>query len=154
MIYIKFCIRKSILKLFGVSFLGGKVPKILTFSGSAPERLERGPQYSARRRNFEKRQRTFVVLRLGYNPSQRNDASFQNPRCPTQKNKKKCRFCPFWHCFQPNGWGTVGIGMRRNFFSWDCSPIAELQTYVGVFENSSDGPSTVALFLGVRGRTR
>ena len=52
------------------------------------------------------------------------------------------------------GWGTAGIGMRRHFFLWDCSQYAELQTYVSFFENSSDGPSTVALFLGVRGRTR
>ena len=44
--------------------------------------------------------------------------------------------------------------MRRHFFGWDCSPDAELQMYVGFFEKSSDGPSTVALFLGVWGRTR
>ena len=52
------------------------------------------------------------------------------------------------------GWDTAVIGMRRNFFGWDCSPDAELQTYIAFFENSSDGPSTVALLLGVRGRIR
>ena len=52
------------------------------------------------------------------------------------------------------GWGTAGVGMRRGETSWGCSFIGELQTYVGFFENVSDGPSTVALFLGVRGRTR
>ena len=37
--------------------------------------------------------------------------------------------------------------MRRHFFGWDCSSDVELLTYVGVFENFSDEPSTVALFL-------
>ena len=63
------------------------------------------------------------------------------------KRPKTALFCFF-------GWGTAGNGMRRNVFGWDCSPDAELQTYVGFFENSSDGPSTVALSLGVRGRAR
>ena len=63
---------------------------------------------------------------------------------------KRAKTALFWFF----GRGTAGIGMRRNFFGWDCSPDAELQTYVSFFENSSDEPSTVALFLGVRGRTR
>ena len=63
------------------------------------------------------------------------------------KQAKTALFCFF-------GWGITGIGMSYSFFLWDGSQYAELQTYVGFFENSSDGPSTVALFLGVRGRTR
>ena len=73
----------------GVLVLEGNPPEIPIFSGFDPERLERGPQYSARRRNFQKIPRTFVVLRWGYNPSQRNDASLQYPRCPKQKQKTK-----------------------------------------------------------------
>ena len=42
-----------------------KKHKIPTFSGSGSERLERGPQYAARRRNFQKSLITFVVLRIG-----------------------------------------------------------------------------------------
>ena len=59
------------------------------------------------------------------------------------KRTKRHFFCFF-------GWGTAGVDVRRGKTCWDCSPIAELQTYVGFYENSSDGPSTVALFLGVR----
>ena len=29
------------------------------------------------------------------------------------------------------GWGTAGVGMRRDELCWDCSRIAELQTYIG-----------------------
>ena len=58
------------------------------------------------------------------------------------------------HSFWFFGWGTAGIGMGRDFFGWDCTQYAELQTYVGFFENSSDGPRIMALFRGVRGRTR
>ena len=51
-------------------------------------------------------------------------------------------------------WGIAGFDVRRDETCWDCSSDAEIQKYVGIFENSSDGPSTVALFLGVWGRTR
>ena len=74
-------------------FLGGGPPKIPTFSGSDSERLERGPQCSARRRNLQKPLRTIVVLRIAYNPTRRNDSSSQYPRCPHQKNKND-GFCP------------------------------------------------------------
>ena len=47
-------------------------------------------------------------------------------------------------------WGTVAIEMRRNFFGWDCSPDAELQTYLSFFENSSNRLSAEALFTGIR----
>ena len=67
---------------------------------------------------------------------------------------ERCRNGQKWHFFWFLGWGAAGVGMRRGETRWDCSLIAELQTYVGFFENSSAGPSTVALFLGVRGRTR
>ena len=104
MIYIKLCIQKNIPNVFGVScFFGGRPPKIPTFSGSAPERLERGPQYSARRRNFQKSQRTFVVLRLGYNPSTFRYVSRQNPRCPTQKTKKSAVLAHFGTVFNQMG---------------------------------------------------
>ena len=56
--------------LVGVLFLGVAPPQIPTFSGSDSKRLERGPQHSARRRNFQRSPRTFVVLRLSHNPSQ------------------------------------------------------------------------------------
>ena len=103
---------KKYLNFFGgVLFLGGMSPKTPTFTGSDPERLERGPQYSARRRTFQKSPRTFVVLRLGDNPSQRKCTSFQYPQCPNEKKTKKCRFCPFRHWFQPNGQGTAVFKM-------------------------------------------
>ena len=76
-------------KFLGVSyFYWGHAPKTLTFSGSDPERLERGPQYSARRRNFQESPRTIVVMRLVYNPSKRKCTSFQYPRCLNQKTKR------------------------------------------------------------------
>ena len=50
--------------------------------------------------------------------------------------------------------GHRGYWNELHFFLWDCSPDAELQKYVGFFEKSSNGPSTVALFLGVWDRTR
>ena len=37
--------------------------------------------------------------------------------------------------------------MRRDKTFWDCSPDAELQTYMGFFENSSDGLSTYCYTL-------
>ena len=37
------------------------------------------------------------------------------------------------------GRGAVGIGMRGIFFDWDCSPDAELQTYVGFFKTPLTG---------------
>ena len=113
--------------------MGRRSPKIPTFSGSAPERLKRGPQYSARWRNFQKSQPTFVVLRIDYNPSTFRHVSRQNPRCLTQKTKK-CRFCSFWHRFQPNGCATAVFKMNCSFIGLSSSPIAELKTYVGVFE--------------------
>merc|ERR1711966_210163 len=91
---------KKHLKILGeVLFLGGRPLKIPTFSGSDPERLERGPLYSARRRNFQKSPRTFVVLRTGYNPSTFRHVSRQNPRCPTQKNKKSAVLARFGTVF-------------------------------------------------------
>ena len=104
MIYIEFCIRKSILNFLGCLIFGGQPPpKIPTYSGSDPERLERGPQYSARRRNFQKSPRTFVVLRIGYNPREKNCSSFQYPRCPTQKTKKSAVFVHFGTVFSQMG---------------------------------------------------
>ena len=129
----------------------GMPPKIPTFSRSDLERLERGPQYSARRRNFQKILRTIVVLRIGYNPSQRNDASFQYPQCPNQENKK-CHFCPFWHCFQPNGWGTAVFKMSCSFVDLSSSPIAELKTYVSLFEKIAYGLRNRGVSAGVLGQ--
>ena len=63
------------------------------------------------------------------------------------KQAKTALFCFF-------GWDTAGFDVSCSFFLWDCSQYAERQTYVGFFENSSDRPSTMALFLGVRGQTR
>ena len=90
MIYIEFCIRTSILKNLGVSyFWGASPPKSRLLAGlTDPERLERGPQHSARRRNFKKTLRTIVVLRWGYTPREKKCSSSQYPRCPDQKTKK------------------------------------------------------------------
>ena len=96
----------------GVLFLGDRPPKIPTFSGSGPERLERGPQYSARRRNFQKSLRTFVVLRIGYNPRERNHASFQYPRCPNQKTKKSAVVAQLGTVFNQ-------MGGAPRFLRWD-----------------------------------
>ena len=58
---------------------------------------------------------------------------------------KRAKTAFFW-CF---GWGIAIFGRRGTFLGWDCSSDTELQTNVGVFENSSNGPSTVALSIGV-----
>ena len=109
---------KKHLKLFwGVLFMGGQAPKIPNFSVSDPERLERGPQYSARRRNFQKSQRTFVVLRWGYNPSTFRHVSRQNPRCPTQKTKKSAVFGQFGTVF------SQMVGAPR-ILTWDVTKVA------------------------------
>ena len=50
--------------------------------------------------------------------------------------------------------GTAVIGMSRLFVCWDCSQDAELGLDVSFFLNSSDGPSSVALFIGVRSPVR
>ena len=53
------------------------------------------------------------------------------PGSPTKKTKK-CRFCPIWHRFQPNGWGTAVFKMRRHFINLSSTPDAELKTHVGI----------------------
>ena len=67
---------------------GGSPPQIPTFGGSNPKHLERGPQYSTRRRKFQKIQRTFVVLPWVHNPRTFRDVLHQPLRCPTKKTKK------------------------------------------------------------------
>ena len=47
----------------------------------------------------------------------------------TGKNGIFCFFCS----------GTTVIDMRGSFLCWDCSPDAELQTYVSLFENVRTG---------------
>ena len=102
--------RKEHLKFFwGALFLGDSPLKIPTFSRSYSERLERGPQCSARRRNFQKLLRTIVVLCIGYNPTGRNDTSSQYPRCLMQKTKKR-PFCP------TRGWFWVSAARHRGFW--------------------------------------
>ena len=128
MIYIEFCIRKSILNLGGGAlFLGVRPPKTLIFSGSDSERLERGPQCSARRRNFQKPLRTIVVLRWGYIPTGRNDTSSQYPRCPMQKTKKSAVFAQLGVGDDLRGRGTAVFGRRCHFTSGSPSPNAELK---------------------------
>ena len=90
MIYIEFCVRK--IKFLECLIFRGWSPKISTFSGSDSKRLERGPQCSAHRRNFQKPSRTFIDLRIGYNPTERTDTSSQYRRCDVQKNKKTAVF--------------------------------------------------------------
>ena len=128
-------------------------PKIPTFSGSHSKRLERGPQYSVSRRNFQTSPCMFVVLRLSYNPSQRNDASFQYLRRPTQK-AKKVPFRPIWHRFQPNSWGTAVFKMRSHFVDLSSSTYAELKTYVGTFENFAYGLRNRGVSAGLLGHNQ
>ena len=119
---------KKHLKFFwGASFLGGGPPKIPTFSGSDSERLERGPQCSARRRNFQKPLHTIVVLRWGYNPTERNYISSQYPRCPMQKTQKTAVFAQLGVVFESRWRGIAVFGRRCNFTSGSPSPIAELK---------------------------
>ena len=132
--------------------MGGRPPKIPTFSGFDPERLERGPQYSARRRNFQKSLRTVAVLRWGYNPPEKLQL-IPIPAVSQPKNQKQRRFRPFWHRFQPNDWGTAVFKMSCSFVSLSSSPIAELKTYVvGIFEFFAYGPRYRGVFAGVLGQ--
>ena len=128
MIYIEFCIRQSILNFLGVSyFFGGRPPKIPTFSGSEPKRLERGPQCSSRQRNFQKLLHTIVVLRIGYIPTGRNYTSSQYPQCPMQKTKKTAIFGQLGVVFESWWRGIAVFGRRCNFTSVTSSPYAELK---------------------------
>ena len=77
----------------GVLFFGGRPPKVPTFSGSGPERLERGPQHSACRRNFQKSLRKFVVLRIGYNLREKSAAHLNTRGAPTKKQKSAVFAC-------------------------------------------------------------
>ena len=54
--------------------------------------------------------------------------------------------------FQRFWWGTVVSPLNCSFFSETSRPIAELQSYVGVFENSSDGPrfGAVSIIIWVK----
>ena len=144
--------KKHLKKFGGVLFFGGRPPKIPTFRGCAPERLERGPQSSAHRRNFQKTQCSFVVLRCGYNPSMFHHVSSQHPRCPTQKNKKSAVFCPFRHRFQPNGWVTAVFNVRCGETRESSSPIVELKTYVSLFEKNAYGLRNRGVSAGVLGQ--
>ena len=119
--------KKHLKFLGGALFLGGRSPKIPTFSGSDSERLERGPQCSARRRNFQKPLRTIVVLRSGYIPTGRNDTSSQYPRCPMQKTKKSAVFAQLGVGDDVRGRGTAVFGRRCGFTSGSPSPNAELK---------------------------
>ena len=125
MICIEFFIRKSILIFLGVPFLGGGPPKIPPFSGSDSERLERGPQCSARRRNFQKSLRTIVVLRIVYNPTGTNDTSSQCG-APT-KRPKKCRFCPTRSAFWVSVAGHRGFWEKVSFHFRIPKPIRRTQ---------------------------
>ena len=126
----------------------GGPPKIPTFSGSDSERLERGPQCSARRRNFQKPLRTIVVLRSGYIPTGRKCTSSQYPRCPMQKTKKSAVFAQLGVGDDVRGRGTAVFGRRCGFTSGSPSPNAELDFVVSFFENSSVGPRYVAFRTG------
>ena len=57
------------------------------------------------------------------------------------QNGKKRHFLLFF------GWGTTDIVMRCTFFGRGCSLDAALQKYVGFFEHSSNGPSTLVLLI-------
>ena len=96
---------KSILNFWGCHIFGGQPPKYLII---LQVRLERGPHYSARRRNFQKRPLTFVVLRWGYTPSTFHHVSSQHLRCPTQKTKK-VSFLPVLAPFSTKWLGHCGF---------------------------------------------
>ena len=127
--------------------MAGRSPKIPTFSGSDPERLERGPQCFARRRNFQKSPHAFVVLRLGYNPSQRKyTSSFQYPCCPNQKTKM---FLPVLALFSTKWLGHSSFQDKLSFHWLSSSPDAKLKTYKGIFENFAYRPRYGCISTGL-----
>ena len=102
--------------------MGGRPFKFLTFSCSDPKSLERGPQCSARRRNFQKLLHTIVVLRIGYIPTGRNYTSSQYSQCPMQKTKKMAIFGQLGVVFESQWRGIAVFGRRSNFTSGSPSP--------------------------------
>ena len=140
MIYIEFCIQKSILKLFGdVFFLGGRPSKIPTFSESDPEHLERGPQYSARRRNFQEKPTCVCSSAIGLQSHHVWSRLIPPLAVPHPKKTKKCHFCPFRYRFQSNGLSTAEFNMRCHETNLSSSPDTELKTYVLIFEKNTFG---------------
>ena len=128
MIYIEFCIRQSILNFLGVSyFFGGRPPKIPTFSGSEPKRLERGPQCSSRRRNFQKLLHTIVVLRIGYIFHSEKLHLLPISTVPHAKNQKTAIIVQLWVICESWWRGILVFGRRCNFTSVTSSPYAELK---------------------------
>ena len=117
MIYIEFCIQKSISTFLGVSYFWVSCPpKSQLLAGSTPNAWKEGHSTRPVGRIFKKSHlRLYIVLRLGYNPSRRNYASFQYPRCPNQKTKKSAVFAHF---------GTVFNQMveASRFSRWDVIP--------------------------------
>ena len=55
------------------------------------------------------------------------------------------------HFFQRFWWGTVVFTQNCTFFLPNPRPIAELQSYVSFFENSSVGPRSIYVSAGFRG---
>ena len=115
--------------------MGDRPPRIPTSSGSDPERLERGPQCSSRRRKFRKLLHTIVVLRIGYIPTRRNYTSSLYPQCPMQKKQKTAIFGQLGVVFESWWRGITVFGGRCNFTSVTSSPHAELKYCVRVFDN-------------------
>ena len=93
--------------------------------------------------------RTFVVLAT---ISARFVTSHINTRGAPTKKTKKCRFCPFWQRFQPNGRGTAVFKMSCSFVDLSSSPDAELKTYVGIFENFAYELRNRGVSAGVLGK--
>ena len=72
---------------------------------------------------------------------------------PHQKRWKKCRFRPIRAVFQRFRWGTAVFTQNCRFFLPNPRPIAELQSYVSFFENSSVGPRSIYVSAVIWGKT-
>ena len=71
------------------------------------------------------------------------------PAVPRQKKPKECHFCPFRHRFQPIWWDTAVFKMSCSFVNLSSSSIAELKTYIRLFENFAYGPRYRGVSAGV-----
>ena len=136
MIFIEFCILKS--------------PKPLTFSGSGSERLERGPQYLARRRNFQKGQRTLVVLRWRYNPREKVQL-IPIPTVPHPKNKKVL-FSPVLAAFSTKLVEHRGFQDELHFRRPIFQPRRRTENYLGSFEFFAYGLRNRGVSVGLLGQ--
>ena len=65
---------------------------------------------------------------------------------------EKCRFCPILPDFYQKWRGIAVFAQNCTFSQIPTRPLAELQKYVGFFENSSIGPQTRSFSAGFGGK--